>query len=35
MMLETITDGGHADGVAPKPFSGRQEYLVNIITRHA
>jgi xylose isomerase len=34
MTLESISDGALIDGVSPKPVSGRQEYLENIITRH-
>jgi xylose isomerase len=34
MTLESISDGALADGVSPRPKSGRQEYLENIITRY-
>ncbi len=34
MSLETISDAALADNVSPKPKSGRQEYLENIISRH-
>ncbi len=34
LSLEAISDAALADGVAPKPKSGRQEYLENIITRN-
>jgi xylose isomerase len=33
MSLSAISDAALADGIAPKPKSGRQEYLENIITR--
>jgi xylose isomerase len=33
MTLESIADGALADGIDPKPRSGRQEHLENIVTR--
>jgi xylose isomerase len=33
--LVEISDTALADGVAPMPRSGRQEYLENIITRNS
>ncbi len=35
LSLAAIADGAIADGIAPRPRSGRQEYLENIITRYS
>ena len=34
MTLEAVADGAVADGVAPKPRSGRQELIENTIGRY-
>jgi xylose isomerase len=34
MTLESVSDAALAEGIAPKPKSGRQEYLENIISRN-